>query len=79
VLWNYERAKKLGLDYDLRKEVYEKVGKMNFKDIREFQQKYFKDQPKAMLVMGSKKRIDMDTLKKYGEVKEVTLEEIFGY
>jgi hypothetical protein len=29
--------------------------------------------------MGSKERINLDDLKKYGELKELDLKEIFGY
>jgi hypothetical protein len=32
-----------------------------------------------MLVLGSKKRLKMDDLAKYGTVKELSLEEVFGY
>ena len=32
-----------------------------------------------MLIMGSKDKISVDDIKKYGEVVELTLEEIFGY
>jgi hypothetical protein len=32
-----------------------------------------------MLVIGSKDKIDMKALEKYGKVKELTLQEIFGY
>jgi hypothetical protein len=31
------------------------------------------------MVMGSKEKINVEDLKKYGEVVELTLEDIFGY
>lgn len=79
VLLDYERAKKLGLDYDIRKDIYTKVKAMSFEDIKGFQQKFMKGQKKVMLVIGSKDKVDTKALEKYGKVKELTLEEIFGY
>ena len=32
-----------------------------------------------MLVLGKKENLDMETLRKYGTVKELTLEDIFSY
>lgn len=79
VLMQYERLKKLGIDKDIRKDVYEQVAKMDFSQIRKFQEEKVKDKPKAILVIGSKDKINMEDLKKYGPVKELSLEELFGY
>ena len=32
-----------------------------------------------MLVLGKKGNLDINTLKKYGTVKELTLKDVFGY
>lgn len=79
VLWNYENAKKLDLDYDIRKDVYEKVKTMTFDDLKKFHETYVKDQSYVTVLIGSKDKIDFNDLKNYGEVKELSLEEIFGY
>ncbi|RPI14563.1 MAG: insulinase family protein [Ignavibacteriae bacterium] len=79
VLFNYLAAKKMGLDYDIRKDVYEKVPALTFNDIKTFQENYIKGKKYTILVLGDKDKIDMNTLKKYGDVKTLTLEEVFGY
>jgi predicted Zn-dependent peptidase len=79
VLWSYESAKDLGLDYDIRKDVYEKVKNMDFQDLKAFDEKYIKGKPFVTVLIGSRDKIDFDDLKKYGEVKELSLSEIFGY
>jgi zinc protease len=79
ILFDYERAKKLGLDYDIRRDIYKNIKTMTFSDIQTFQKKYLKGQKKIILVVGSKDKIDFASLEKYGKVKELTLEEIFGY
>jgi hypothetical protein len=52
---------------------------MEYNDLAKFYGEYIKDKPYTMLVLGSKKRLSMEDLAKYGAVKELTLEEIFGY
>jgi predicted Zn-dependent peptidase len=79
VLFSYERAVKLGLDHDYRKEIYEEVPKLNFKDMSTFHEKYIKDRKYSIMVLGDKNKLDMGTLNKYGPVKFLTLEEVFGY
>lgn len=79
VLWDYERAKRLGHTSDIRKEIFTDAQEIDYNDVKAFQEKYFKNKPKALLIVGSKNRIDLKSLEKYGEVKELTLEEIFGY
>jgi predicted Zn-dependent peptidase len=79
VLWSYENARDLGLDYDLRKVVYEKIMGMDFKDLKSFQENYIKGKPFITVLVGSRDKINFDDLKKYGEVQELSLGEIFGY
>jgi len=73
------KAQKLGIDKDLREDVYNKVSTMKFEDIVAFQEKYVKNQPQNIVVIGSTEQLDFETLGKYGTVKELTLEQVFGY
>nr|WP_262908814.1 M16 family metallopeptidase [Hymenobacter translucens] len=79
ILFNYERAKRLGLDYDVRRDVYEKTFAMSFDDLKKFQQAKVKGQSQTILVIGSKDRLNFKELAKYGQVQQLTLKEIFGY
>lgn len=79
ILMDYEKSKKLGLDHDIRKDIYSQLKTFSFGDIRDFQQKYMKGKKKTILVVGSKDKIDFQSLEKYGKVQELTLKEIFGY
>ncbi|MBT2558754.1 insulinase family protein [Hymenobacter sp. ISL-91] len=79
ILFSYERAKRLGLDYDLRRDVYEQTANMSFADLLQFQQDRVKGQPQTILVIGSKDRLNFKALAKYGKVEQLTLKEIFGY
>ncbi len=79
VLFSYESAKKLGLDYDLRKTVYDKVKSMTYDDLKDFQTKNIKGMPLTVLVLGKKDKLDIKTLEKYGTVKYLTMKDVFGY
>src|SRR5690606_6069622 len=79
VLFNYLNAKKRGLDYDLRKDIYEKVPSLSLADVRQFQEKYVKDKDYNIMVLGSRDKLNFNDLRKYGEVREVSLDELFGY
>ncbi len=79
VLMRYESAKKMGNDYDVRKDIFEKVPNMTFANVKAFAEKYIKDKSHTYVVLGDKKEIDFKVLEKYGKVKTLTLEDVFGY
>jgi predicted Zn-dependent peptidase len=79
ILFNYENARDMGLDRDIRKDIYENLDALTFEDIRDFHGEYVSKADYHLLVMGSKEKIDLKELEQYGTVKEVTLEELFGY
>ncbi|WP_109829516.1 M16 family metallopeptidase [Reichenbachiella versicolor] len=79
ILWNYVRAQDKGLNYDIRKDIYQDVQELTLMDIKDFQSQNVKDKPYNIVLIGDREQIDIDNLSKYGEVNEVSLEEIFGY
>ncbi len=79
ILFAWEEAKRLGLDHDIRKEVFEKTPALGFADIERFHETKFGNRSQVMLVLGKKKGLDLETLRKHGEVTFLTLEELFGY
>jgi predicted Zn-dependent peptidase len=79
VFFAYLEAMDKGIDFDDRKAIYEAIQTIQYKDVKAFQQKNVKGQKWIISVVGSKDKIKMDDLKKYGELHIVTLEEIFGY
>jgi predicted Zn-dependent peptidase len=79
ILFNYLASKRLGIDYDIRKSVYEKIPSMNLSDVNAFHQKHLSAKPFNLFVVGSSNRIPKKKLAKYGKVKVLSLEDIFGY
>jgi predicted Zn-dependent peptidase len=79
IIFSYLSAKRLGLETDYRKDVYEKVNDLTFDDVKKFYADYIANQKYTYCVIGSRDKINMDDLKKIGEVKELSLTDIFGY
>ncbi|HEY0261403.1 MAG TPA: insulinase family protein, partial [Chitinophagales bacterium] len=79
VYWSYLRAKKLDLDYDIRKDVYKELPNMTYDNVKQFFDTNVKGKSYVYAVVGSKSDIDFKALQKLGEVKELSLEELFGY
>jgi predicted Zn-dependent peptidase len=79
LLFSCESARRQGLTYDVRKTIFEKVMPMTFADVTQFQQTYVKNLPLTLMVLGKKDLLDQKVLEKYGQVKYLTLKEVFGY
>ncbi|MEO6884458.1 MAG: insulinase family protein [Bacteroidia bacterium] len=79
ILFNYENAQKLGLDHDIRSDIFAKVPSLTLNDIENFQKNYVKGLKYTILVMGDKNALDLKALAKYGQVNFLTMKDIFGY
>lgn len=79
IYWAYDRAQKRGLNYDVRKTVYEKAKTIGLNDIRGFFDRHVKGKKYTYLVIGKKEDLNLDALKEIGPVQELTLEQLFGY
>lgn len=79
ILFDFLAAKKRGLDYDIRKDIYGQVPSLTLNDVINFQEENVKNRNYAILILGDKNKVDMKALEKFGKVKELSLEEVFGY
>jgi len=79
ILFSYLAAQRKGLNYDIRKTKYDQLVNIRFNDIRAFHQQELSGKPYTYCVLGSDKKIKPADLQKIGQVKALTLEEIFGY
>ena len=69
----------MGVDYDIRQDVYEKVESFDMIDLVDFHNQHMNNTTRVVMVLGSKDKLDLDVLAKYGLIKHLTLEDIFGY
>ncbi len=75
----YLQCERMGWKEPLRKQNFQAYQKMTMNDLVSFQQKYIKGQKKTYLIMGKESEMDFDALAKFGKVKKLTLDQIFGY
>ena len=85
IYWTYRSTKKRGYEKDLREDSYKYFTKFSADknavtaELKAFQEKTIKDRKYTILVLGDKKRLDMNYLKSLGQFEELTLEQVFGY
>ena len=79
VLYSYLTAKELGLDEPRSKRIYEEIGSLTMDDLVATHAKWIKGRTYTYGILGDPKDMDMAYLKTLGPLKEVTLEEVFGY
>ena len=79
LFWNYLRAKELNLNYDLNQDIYPVLEKITLSELETFFNENIRDKKYTFLVIGDKKLIDHNLLRKLGSYEELTLEQIFGY
>jgi predicted Zn-dependent peptidase len=79
ILFNYERAREMGRNHDIRKDMYQHVPQLEMQDVKDFHEKYFKGNKYTILIVTDTAKLDYDILRQYAEPHYLTLEEIFGY
>ncbi|MEO5984159.1 MAG: insulinase family protein, partial [Ferruginibacter sp.] len=79
IIFNYLDAQQKGLNEDIRKKKYAAIDKIGYKELKDFHASNLASKPYVYTIVANEKRLNMDDLKKYGEVKKLSLEEIFGY
>jgi predicted Zn-dependent peptidase len=72
-------AAKKGISYDIREKEYGQLDAIKFDDINKFYQLEVGKKPFVYCVVASEKKIDLNSFEKLGDVKKLTLKEIFGY
>ncbi|MFK8060860.1 MAG: M16 family metallopeptidase [Polaribacter sp.] len=79
IFWSYERLKKLGIDNDNREVMYNTIKNMTMKDLKAFFNKNIKGESYNVMVIGNKKDLNVESLKKLGTIKELEVDYLFNY
>ena len=79
IISTYLQCERMGWKEHPRKQNFQAYQKLTMKDLVDFQKQYIKGQKKSYLVLGKESEIDFNKLAKFGKVKKLTLDEIFGY
>jgi len=79
IFFTYRSYQKMGANYDIRKDIYDKTKSMTLTELEEFFNSNIAKRKFIYLVLGNKKDIDFSTLEKLGPVQELELDNIYGY
>ncbi len=79
ILFSFWAARKKGWQEDPRKAFYARYQQLQPQDLVQYHGTNLSNKPWSYYVLASDKKIDMNELAKFGDVKRVSLEELFGY
>ncbi|MBP1616649.1 MAG: protease3 [Bacteroidetes bacterium] len=79
IIFNYLAAQRFGLKDDIRKQIYNDVDKVTIEDLKNFHQSKISGKPYTYAIVASESKLPESELSKIGEVKKISLEELFGY
>jgi predicted Zn-dependent peptidase len=79
IIASYLSAQQKGWKGDFRREEYAALANLKLQDIQQMHKDQISGKPYTYCVVASDKKIKLDDLKTIGEVKQLSLEELFGY
>lgn len=79
IYFNQLALKKLGVDYDIRKDIYSEIQGLTLPQLTNFYNTEVKPVKYNTAIIGKKENLNMESINKMGQFQEVSLEEIFGY
>ena len=79
IFWSYLNNKDRGIDHDFREDIYNNAKDMTLDELASFFQQHIARDNYVYMVVANRDELDMEIFKPYGEIKEYSLEELFGY
>jgi len=79
ILFSYINAERMGRDYDIRKNTYDATPAFTFADLKTFHDKELSRKPYTYCIVANQDKLKEEDMKKLGDFKKLTLEEVFGY
>ena len=72
-------AKRMGIDYDINKNIYAALPALQLSDIVRFEQQQMASKPYRYVILGDEKELDIKSLEQIAPIRRLSTEEIFGY
>ena len=79
IFFNHLRLKKLGIDYDLRIDLFKEIEKLSLHDLTQFYNSNIKPIDFNVAIIGKRENLDMESVRKMGTFQELSVEEIFNF
>lgn len=77
--WESKKLQDLGMNEDFDKLLYKKLQETSLEQLIEFQKQHVKGRFYKFMVLGDRKHIDLDYLSSFGALRQLDMEEVFGY
>ncbi len=79
ILFAFDNALKWGYKEDPSKAIYAGIDKITYKDLEAFHTSCYSKKPYVYFLISKKDNINMADLEKFGKLKILTFDELFGY
>lgn len=79
IMFNYASSLRLGLNNDIREQIYQQTATMTLNDLKAFHAERMAGKVWTTRLIGSKDKIDFEKLKPYGKIVTLSLKDVFGY
>ncbi len=79
IYWEARAVQRLGFRHDLRRDLYRCLQNCSVEELSRFHRQYVRGRAFKYLVLGSRKHIDRAFLESIGPVRELDMEEVFGF
>ena len=79
IFWSYLNNKKLGYDYDFRKDIISTIKSSTLTSFTKDFESKISNKLFTTVIMGDKTKLKMDSVSEFGAVEELTTKQIFGY
>lgn len=77
--WEAQNTWDIGYKHDLLKDMYECLSHLTPEMLVNFQHRYVKGRNYKLLVLGDRAHVPLNFLAQFGPVRELSMEEVFGY
>ncbi len=77
--WESKKLQDLGMKEDFDRLLYKKLQETSLEQLIEFQKQHVKGRFYKFMVLGDRKHIDLDYLSSFGALRQLNMEEVFGY
>lgn len=79
IFFNTLRLQKLGVNYDIRKDIYSQIKNLDFNEMKDFYNSHVKTLNFNTALIGKRENLNMEAVSKMGTFKELDLKDIFGH
>lgn len=79
VYWSYLNYKKLGIDYDIRKDIYKAIETTTLEEFGNEFKKRISDKTFTTILMGDSSKMKLEDIKDFGAIEELNAKQLFGF